>query len=1276
MDEERKPVVGAPGRSLRQRPCPAPSRWGFSDDEPRLGARATFPDPRETSHPSRDQSLEVFVPLGPPNRVQDRNLLGEQLGLDQFRLRRDPAASVEQDPIMPWQGQNVFQAPDVPAGEVKLERPEDFGYSGAGGDNHAGVEESKTPESGDAGEEEGTEGNLGVPPASGVNQTWPNYVPMADKTPVRAEGRQLSHEMREPSLSSLRGRGAELQFRRQETQPELEPGTYRQFEQNMTEQSRHSSFYRTPPKKIKSRVSDDDRPHQSPLSESAEKVVRDAYVRAYLDGVGEKIDSAIAGFRYRMGQGSLTARGAAELYLAVVRSCKDDVRDRGIEGHPSVARSGLLNLPETIEQTIALEPFLSKYEAELAAIRASVPQGLFTREKIQAQLDDQIEERRRDVLEGRWPSAPATGSPHLSFAAGPSPDVSTGRPDRQKIPSPAAPNESKPTSMFGPVNPPTPQAVATAAGGRQLTGPDVISGKYVLDGTAAIEHQGQPTWVIPRFVPSAPPDYDQTLVKQEVPRSVIPVSTPHPASLRSGLIAGAGGGGSPSSSSSDDSESTTYQSPMSPPRRHRSPGGGRPADRTHTPPRNPNPSQGPGIPGVNPMVANPANIAASAASQGPNNPPRPHPKPRKPALAVPLAQGRKAPTNQPGRPKAGVARQAGAALKARTIHAGQASAGVQPAGKGAGATTKVTATTQQSSANNPKGGVARPRGGAPTPSPPPPPTPFRGPKQTPSADLEPMTLEKLSEQISQMASLQSTYLAESRRDSELLHQHVDALHSDVKEVWNRVDDLTHDVDRAVKFSVKGAMRKTEQRLYDQLNSEFKRLALEHGSPAIPSSAPSGHQRALMSSQSPAKQSANQVQPPLPSQDVRQNLVFATTPQIHGQGGVPHGAANLGHGPRPGSAYLNTPGIPPSHISGGPPPQQYSPAVGDSRTHQIQSALSRYGSHNSYANVLPAMKGNRVAADSTPRFSHEIPGITLKDWLDELFNQSANYNWSSEQVARLIIERATGRAKAALDLLSPLQRTDLGQIVVALEDEFYSVSQQQSTCVAFSRRMRKAGESERTYAYELMILARYAYKDMGQLHMENRCREQFLAGLRSHALCTHLTVYCHHLKTVRELVTAAETFRACHENSDILSDSEPPTAPTIAAVKSRPPGPAQKARKLAHAAIAAETKRKAYQKPASAPPGNHTPSPAGNKPKYQRFQRAKPENCSGRCCYKCGKEGHFIRDCGLTSQCVAVMLGGQVTCEDPNHQTCKCECGEHQCFVNDADYNQACLSRKK
>ena len=81
---------------------------------------------------------------------------------------------------------------------------------------------------------------------------------------------------------------------------------------------------------------------------------------------------------------------------------------------------------------------------------------------------------------------------------------------------------------------------------------------------------------------------------------------------------------------------------------------------------------------------------------------------------------------------------------------------------------------------------------------------------------------------------------------------------------------------------------------------------------------------------------------------------------------------------------------------------------------------------------------------------------------------------------------------------------LKSVLHCLEDEFYSEAKQTASSMVFNTRVRHHGKTERKYANALQQLALYAYKDTSQYHIERRCREQFLAGLRCKDVKAHLS----------------------------------------------------------------------------------------------------------------------------------------------------------------------------
>ena len=107
-----------------------------------------------------------------------------------------------------------------------------------------------------------------------------------------------------------------------------------------------------------------------------------------------------------------------------------------------------------------------------------------------------------------------------------------------------------------------------------------------------------------------------------------------------------------------------------------------------------------------------------------------------------------------------------------------------------------------------------------------------------------------------------------------------------------------------------------------------------------------------------------------------------------------------------------------------------------------------------------MIGSIAAAERIPKFSDEEKGTLLKDWLNDLWIKRDNYNWTDEQVTRLILECCKGRAGAALSMIPPQDRVRLQCVLRSLEGEFYSYAKQTASGLLFNTRVRAHGETER------------------------------------------------------------------------------------------------------------------------------------------------------------------------------------------------------------------------
>jgi len=106
----------------------------------------------------------------------------------------------------------------------------------------------------------------------------------------------------------------------------------------------------------------------------------------------------------------------------------------------------------------------------------------------------------------------------------------------------------------------------------------------------------------------------------------------------------------------------------------------------------------------------------------------------------------------------------------------------------------------------------------------------------------------------------------------------------------------------------------------------------------------------------------------------------------------------------------------------------------------------------YSNVGPAMIGNYAAAERITKFSDEDKGTSLKDWLNDLWIKWENYNWTDEQVARLILECCKGCACAALEAVPSAEQVCLEIVLRCLEGDFYSYAKHTASGLLFNTRI--------------------------------------------------------------------------------------------------------------------------------------------------------------------------------------------------------------------------------
>ena len=229
-----------------------------------------------------------------------------------------------------------------------------------------------------------------------------------------------------------------------------------------------------------------------------------------------------------------------------------------------------------------------------------------------------------------------------------------------------------------------------------------------------------------------------------------------------------------------------------------------------------------------------------------------------------------------------------------------------------------------------------------------------------------------------------------------------------------------------------------------------------------------------------------------------------------------------------------------------------------------------------------------------------------------------------------------------------ERASLNLVLKCLEGEFYSEAKKTASSLASNTRVRHHGKTEREYA-KSQALAPYAYKDVSWLHIESQCRDQFLAGLRCRDVKAHLSWFCSKDGKVHELVSRAEAFRATPEENTLMSDTEG-NAVTVAYVQGNKPGKSFVQHQYlapVSSALKPPTDRKARN----------------NQPKKKDFR-----TCVGKCCFKCGKEGHFITECrSRPNKCLFLAFDAGLLLDDKsNNERCRCICGNHAHFMNQED----------
>ena len=172
-------------------------------------------------------------------------------------------------------------------------------------------------------------------------------------------------------------------------------------------------------------------------------------------------------------------------------------------------------------------------------------------------------------------------------------------------------------------------------------------------------------------------------------------------------------------------------------------------------------------------------------------------------------------------------------------------------------------------------------------------------------------------------------------------------------------------------------------------------------------------------------------------------------------------------------------------------------------------------------------------------------------------------------------------------------------------------------------------------------------------------------MRSRELRSHLGLFCSTSATVQELVSCAEAYRASRTEVNLISDEEGEApAVTIAYTRNSRPGATFK-----------QWTKPAADKEHEASKGTEDgqgSSVGVRKSKFPGYrQRVNTSQCSGKCCFHCGKEGHFARNCAAKGACHYVSEE-TLACEDKDHEKCECECGQHRHFLSAGDRDKVRL----
>jgi len=148
--------------------------------------------------------------------------------------------------------------------------------------------------------------------------------------------------------------------------------------------------------------------------------------------------------------------------------------------------------------------------------------------------------------------------------------------------------------------------------------------------------------------------------------------------------------------------------------------------------------------------------------------------------------------------------------------------------------------------------------------------------------------------------------------------------------------------------------------------------------------------------------------------------------------------------------------------------------------------------------------------------------------------------------------------------------------------------------------------------------------------------------------------------VHEVVSSVEAYRAARTEAELLNDDEGALV-TVAYVKGDKPGKSFARWQQTVGSSKIETSQ-----------GGAVDSRRARNPKDAAAGKSKPvDPCSGKCCFRCGKTGHFIANWDRQSnRCLFITLDTGPKSKDEAQLACECECSKHTHFMAHSDLEMA------